>query len=177
MDYFLGFRHSWPKDIRRSLVLPKVDRVACCAWADSSGFIHGSRCRDSHSLGFQWAWEKLPYFLFSYDLNIEIGELKIIYAFFPDWLRNFHATKLKRLSAHYKFVADHLRQMELPFYPAVAGCFVMIDFRKVSLVSCHQEHVCDILVFAADKLLFCIFFSKIHRISMQLSCSFVLLPH
>ncbi|KAL6741406.1 hypothetical protein Aduo_014664 [Ancylostoma duodenale] len=47
-----------------------------------------------------------------------------------DWLRNFHCTKLNRLSAHYKFVADHLTQMELPFYPAVAGCFVMIDFRK-----------------------------------------------
>ncbi|EYC15779.1 hypothetical protein Y032_0036g3354 [Ancylostoma ceylanicum] len=51
-----------------------------------------------------------------------------------NWLRNFHATKLNRLSAHYKFVADHLGQMELPFYPAVAGCFVMIDFRKVCFI-------------------------------------------
>ncbi|KAK6755130.1 hypothetical protein RB195_013859 [Necator americanus] len=47
-----------------------------------------------------------------------------------EWLRNFHDTKLKRLSAHYKYVADHLRQMALSFCPAVAGCFVMVDFRK-----------------------------------------------
>ncbi|VDM81145.1 unnamed protein product [Strongylus vulgaris] len=47
-----------------------------------------------------------------------------------DWLRKFNEIKLTRLSAHYKFVEGHLREMRLPFCPAEAGCFVMIDFRK-----------------------------------------------
>ncbi|VDK67125.1 unnamed protein product, partial [Cylicostephanus goldi] len=49
-----------------------------------------------------------------------------------DWLRKFNEIKLTRLSAHYKFVESQLREMGLPFSPAVAGCFVMIDFRKVN---------------------------------------------
>ncbi|XGW01514.1 hypothetical protein V3C99_013995 [Haemonchus contortus] len=47
-----------------------------------------------------------------------------------EWLRSFHALKLARLSAHYEFLANNLREIGLRFTPAVAGCFVMIDFRK-----------------------------------------------
>ncbi|KAJ1372232.1 hypothetical protein KIN20_034328 [Parelaphostrongylus tenuis] len=47
-----------------------------------------------------------------------------------EWLRKFHALKLARLSAHYKFVVRHLHEIGLNFIPAVAGCFVMADFRK-----------------------------------------------
>ncbi|KHJ76020.1 hypothetical protein OESDEN_24361 [Oesophagostomum dentatum] len=38
--------------------------------------------------------------------------------------------EITRLLAHYNCVAEQLCQMELPFYPAVGGCFVMVDFRK-----------------------------------------------
>ncbi|WKY10000.1 hypothetical protein Q1695_002386 [Nippostrongylus brasiliensis] len=47
-----------------------------------------------------------------------------------DWLRKFHSMKLARLSDHYELLVTQLREIGLSFTPAVAGCFVMIDFRK-----------------------------------------------
>ncbi|KAK6047368.1 hypothetical protein COOONC_15127 [Cooperia oncophora] len=47
-----------------------------------------------------------------------------------EWLRSFHSLKLARLSDHYDLLAKSLREIGLEFTPAVAGCFVMIDFRK-----------------------------------------------
>ncbi|KAK6018914.1 aminotransferase, class I/II [Ostertagia ostertagi] len=47
-----------------------------------------------------------------------------------EWLRNFHSLKLARLSDHYEFLVKNLHDIGLEFTPAVAGCFVMIDFRK-----------------------------------------------
>ncbi|KJH46113.1 aminotransferase, class I/II [Dictyocaulus viviparus] len=47
-----------------------------------------------------------------------------------DRLRKFHALKLAKLSAHYKFLTKQLCEIGLNFTPAVAGCFIMVDFRK-----------------------------------------------
>ncbi|VDM58847.1 unnamed protein product [Angiostrongylus costaricensis] len=60
-----------------------------------------------------------------------------------DWLRRFHALKLAKMSAHYEFVAKHLREIGLNFIPTVAGCFIMVDFRKaiLSMLNLDLQHL------------------------------------
>ncbi|EGT39405.1 hypothetical protein CAEBREN_28805, partial [Caenorhabditis brenneri] len=47
-----------------------------------------------------------------------------------DWLREFHAEVNRRIAIHYRYTAQNLERLEIPFVPAQAGIFVFADFSK-----------------------------------------------
>ncbi|PIC26543.1 hypothetical protein B9Z55_019089 [Caenorhabditis nigoni] len=46
------------------------------------------------------------------------------------WLREFHTEVNRRISIHYRYTAQNLEILEIPFVPAQAGIFVFADFSK-----------------------------------------------
>ncbi|CAP39726.2 Protein CBG23277 [Caenorhabditis briggsae] len=47
------------------------------------------------------------------------------------WLREFHSEVNRRISIHYRYTAQNLERLEIPFVPAQAGIFVFADFSKL----------------------------------------------
>ncbi|CAI2353858.1 unnamed protein product [Caenorhabditis sp. 36 PRJEB53466] len=47
-----------------------------------------------------------------------------------EWLHEFHSEVTRRMAIHYRYTADNLKLLEIPFVPAQAGIFVFADFSK-----------------------------------------------
>uniref|UniRef100_A0A8R1HKF0 Aminotran_1_2 domain-containing protein n=1 Tax=Caenorhabditis japonica TaxID=281687 RepID=A0A8R1HKF0_CAEJA len=47
-----------------------------------------------------------------------------------EWLREFHTEVTKRMAIHYRYTAENLSRLDIPFVPAQAGIFVFANFSK-----------------------------------------------
>uniref|UniRef100_A0A1I7T5F4 Aminotran_1_2 domain-containing protein n=1 Tax=Caenorhabditis tropicalis TaxID=1561998 RepID=A0A1I7T5F4_9PELO len=116
---FLSYRHR----------VHRPEKVAWL-WSVSKDFgLPGLKFAVIHSAneGLRQAATKLQMY---YPCSPFVQDFAINLLSDSDWLREFHAEVNRRISIHYRYTAQNLERLEIPFVPAQAGIFVFADFSK-----------------------------------------------